>query len=276
MTAAGLPAPARPAGAEGPGALAGVWHEHRVLFGRWLARLRREPLAVLALLAQPMVWLLLFGHLFTRMAATAPVPGGSYLRFMTAGAVVMTTFNGCLQGGVELLFDRESGFLLRMLAAPASRLSIVTSRFAYLAALTGAQGLIILLAAGLMGVRYATGLAGVAACLAIGALFGAGVTALSVGLAFSLKSHSQFFPITGFASLPLTFASSALVPLALMPGWMQAVARLNPMTYAIDALRTLVLTGWQVAPLARITGVLLAFDAVCLAAATLALRRGMR
>jgi ABC-2 type transport system permease protein len=54
------------------------------------------------------------------------------------------------------------------------------------------------------------------------------------------------------------------------------VARLNPMTYAIDALRTLVLTGWQVAPLARITGVLLAFDAVCLGAATLALRRGMR
>ena len=115
-----------------------------------------------------------------------------------------------------------------------------------------------------------------AACLAIGGLFGAGVTALSVGLAFSLKNHSQFFPITGFASLPLTFASSALVPLALMPGWMQAVARLNPMTYAIDALRTLVLTGWQLAPLARITGVLLAFDAVCLAAATLALRRGMR
>ena len=55
------------------------------------------------------------------------MPGGSYLRFMTAGAVVMTTFNACLQGGVELLFDRESGFLVRMLAARAS-LSMVTSR----------------------------------------------------------------------------------------------------------------------------------------------------
>ena len=276
MTALELPASAAPAGAASGSALAGLWHEHRVLFGRWLSRLRREPLAVLALLAQPMVWLLLFGHLFTRMAQTAQVPGGSYLRFMTAGAVVMTTFNGCLQGGVELLFDRESGFLIRMLAAPASRLSIVTSRFVYLAALTGAQGLIILLAASVMGVRYATGLAGVAACLAVGALFGAGVTALSVGMAFSLKSHSQFFPITSFASLPVTFASSALVPLALMPGWMQAVARLNPMTYAIDALRTLVLTGWQLAPLARITAILLGFDALCMAAAILALRRGMR
>lgn len=250
----------------------GLWREHRVLLARWLARLRREPLAMLALLAQPMVWLVLFGHLFTKM----PVPGGDYLRFMTAGAVVMTTFNACLTGGVELLFDRESGFLVRMLAAPASRLSLVTSRFLYLAALTGAQGLIILVAAWIMGVRYAAGVGGVAVSLAIGALFGAGITALSMALAFSLRSHSQFFPITGFASLPLTFASTALVPLALMPAWMRSVARLNPMTYAIDALRELIMTGWRVAPLAGTVGALLAFDVCCVLAATAAIRRGMR
>lgn len=253
-----------------------LWLDHRVLFGRWLARLRREPLAVVALLFQPMVWLLLFGHLLAQMAQTAPVPGGSYLRFMTAGAVVMTTFNACLQGGVELLFDRESGFLVRMLAAPARRISIVTSRFIYLAALTGAQGMIILLAAWIMGVRYASGLAGIAACLGIGALFGAGITALSVGLAFALKSHSQFFPIIGFVSLPLTFASSALVPLALMPAWLRAVARLNPMTYAIDAVRDLILGGWQLAALGRTIGTLLVFDVCCVALAGVALRRGLR
>ena len=253
-----------------------LWQEHRVLFGRWFSRLRREKLAVLALLAQPMVWLLLFGHLFAQMAQSSAVPGGSYLRFMSAGAVVMTTFNACLQGGVELLFDRESGFLVRMLAAPASRLSMVTSRFIYLAVLTGAQGLIILVAAYAMGVRYAAGLAGIAACLVIGALFGAGITALSVGLAFGLKSHSQFFPITGFASLPLTFASSALVPLALMPGWMAAVARLNPMTYAINGVRAIVLYGWQPGPLLRITAILTTFDLICLAIAAVTLRRGLR
>ena len=249
-----------------------LYREHRVLFGRWLARLRREPLAVLALLAQPMVWLVLFGHLFTKMT----VPGGDYLRFMTAGAVVMTTFNACLTGGVELLFDRESGFLVRMLAAPASRVSLVTSRFAYLTALTGAQGLIILAAAWIMGVRYASGIGGIAVCLAIGALFGAGITALSVALAFSLRSHSQFFPITGFASLPLTFASTALVPLAQMPRWMRAIARLNPMTYAVDALREMIMTGWQAEPLAGTVGALLAFDVCCVTAATVAIRRGIR
>jgi ABC-2 type transport system permease protein len=253
-----------------------LWQEHRVLFSRWFSRLRREKLTLLALLAQPMVWLVLFGHLFAQMAQGSPVPGGSYLRFMTAGAVVMTTFNACLMGGVELLFDRESGFLVRMLAAPASRISMVTSRFLYLGAVTGVQGLVIMVAAYAMGVRYAAGLAGIAACLAIGALFGAGITALSVGLAFALKSHGQFFPITGFASLPLTFASSALVPLALMPGWMAVVARLNPMTYAINGVRTIVISGWQPGPLLRITMILVAFDLVCLMIAGATLRAGRR
>lgn len=252
--------------------MSGLYLEHRVLFGRWAVRLRREPLTLLALLAQPMVWLVLFGHLFTTMA---DVPGGSYLRFMTAGAVVMTTFNACLVGGVDLLFDRESGFLVRMLASPASRLSMVTSRFVYLAVLTSVQGLIILVAAWLMGVRIASGICGVASCLAVGALFGAGITALSVALAFSVRTHSQFFPVTGFVSLPLTFASTALAPLAAMPGWMRAIARVNPLSCAIDELRDLVMTGWQLAPLAGTVGTLVAFDVCCVAVAALALKRGM-
>jgi ABC-2 type transport system permease protein len=252
------------------------WLEHRAFFGRWLARLRRERLALLALVAQPLVWLILFGHLLAQMARDAPVPGHDYLRYMTAGAVVMTVFNACLQGGVELLFDRESGFLLRMLAAPAHRLSIVTSRFAYLAVLTGAQSLVILAAAYVMGVRYATGIGGIAACLVIGGLFGAGITALSVALAFSLRSHAQFFPLVTFAGLPLTFASSALVPLSLMPAWLAAVARLNPMTYAINSLQTLIMRGWDAGTLLPTLGTLLAFDACCLTIAALALRRGLR
>jgi ABC-2 type transport system permease protein len=253
-----------------------IYLEHRALFGRWAARLRRERLAILALVAQPLVWLVLFGHLLAQMAADAPVPGHDYLRYMTAGAVVMTVFNACLEGGVELLFDRESGFLVRMLAAPAHRLSIVTSRFAYLAVLTGTQSLLILAAAYVMGVRYASGLGGIAACLVIGGLFGAGITALSVALAFSLRSHAQFFPIVTFAGLPLTFASSALVPLALMPAWLAWVARLNPMTYAIDSLQGLVMHGWAPGSLAGTAAALLGFDACCIALAALALRRGMR
>ena len=64
------------------------WLENRILLLRWWFRLRREPLTLLSTLAQPVLWLLLFGHLLARMAA-GEVPGGDYLRFMTAGAMGM-------------------------------------------------------------------------------------------------------------------------------------------------------------------------------------------
>jgi ABC-2 type transport system permease protein len=253
-----------------------LWREHRALLGRWLARLRREPLTLLNTVALPVLWLLLFGNLFSRLADEAQVPGGSYLRFMTAGAVVMTIFNAALGGGVELLFDRETGLLVRMLAAPVHRVSIVTSRFIYVVGLSCLQSLFILLVAMLAGVRFATGLAGIAGCLGFGALFGAGVASLSVALAFSVRNHSNFFTITGFVSLPLMFVSSALVPLDLMPGWLRSLAQLNPMTHAVEAVRSLVLDGWPVTELLRQVGYLAAFNLVCVALATWVLHRHYR
>jgi ABC-2 type transport system permease protein len=255
---------------------ANLWYEHRALLGRWTSRLRREPLALVVTVAQPVIWLLLFGNLLSQLASDAAIPGGDYLRFMTAGAVVMTIFNAALGGGVELLFDRETGLLVRMFAAPVHRVSIVTSRFIYVVGLASLQSLFILLVAMLAGVRYATGLAGIAACLAFGALFGAGIASLSVAMAFSVRHHGDFFTITGVAGLPLMFVSSALVPLELMPSWLRPVAELNPMTHAVEAVRSLVLHGWPVAELARQVGYLFLFDLCCVMLATWVLRRGLR
>lgn len=250
------------------------WLENRMLLMRWVYRLRREPLTLLATVLQPVLWLLLFGHLLSRMAA-GDVPGGDYLTFMTAGAMVMTVFNGAINGGVELLFDRETGFLQRLLAAPINRLSIVTSRFTYIVAVSTLQNLLIALTAYLLGVRFATGLPGLLAALGIGALFGAGVATLSIALAFSVRRHPEFFTITAFLSLPLLFLSTALAPLELMPAWMQWLARLNPMTYAIEATRTLVLEGWNIAAAGSMLAGLLAFDALALLVAARVLRRGL-
>ena len=77
---------------------------------RWLWHLRREPAGLIASIAQPVLWLVLFGNLF---AKSQMVADHSYIAFMTAGVMVMTAFNGALNGGVELLFDRESGLLRR-------------------------------------------------------------------------------------------------------------------------------------------------------------------
>lgn len=243
---------------------------------RWYWRLRREPVAMFAALAQPVLWLILFGNLF-RNAGVAVVAGtGDYLAFMTAGVVVMTVVNAAMAGGIEVMFDREQGLLQRFLAAPVRPASVLVGRFVFVVALTAMQAMVILGMARLMGVRPAAGLLGVAGVLGIGVLLGAGIATLSLSLAFTLRSHGEFLELIVFVSLPLLFLSSALVPLEAMPGWMAAVAKLNPMTYAIDAVRSLLLVGWVPQALAAVVAVLVLFDVACLAVGVRVFSRALR
>lgn len=248
--------------------------ENRAMWMRWYARMRRDLFSLTTTLLQPVLWLVLFGSSLQNMAR-GTVPGGNYLAFMTATSFVMTVFNGGINGGLEILFDRETGFFGRLLAAPMNRLSLVTGRFTFVLAMTGVQGLFIIAAAYLLGVRYATGLGGIALTLVIGGLFGAAVTTLSIILAFSLRNHGQFFSFIALVTLPLLFVSSALAPLETMPAWLAAVARANPMTHAIEAVRTLVITGWDGRVLANMGGMLVAIDAVLLYVASRVLRRSL-
>lgn len=249
--------------------------ENVVLMGRWFSRLRREPLSLAATLAQPVLWLLLFGHLFSGMTSGAVLPGVDYLTFMTAGAVVMTIYNASINSGVEVLFDRETGFLERMMVAPIHRLSLVVSRFLYVLLVSSAQSALILAMAYVLGVRVATGLGGIAMILTIGVLFGIGLVSISMILAFTLKRHGEFFTLIGFMALPLIFLSSALAPTSVMPPWMRALAQLNPMTYAVDATRSLVIYGWDWGLVAAMVAALVVFDIATLVGAALVLRRGL-
>jgi ABC-2 type transport system permease protein len=82
-----------------------------------------------------------------------------------------------------------------------------------------------------------------------------------------VPTHGTFFAVAGFITLPLVFVSNAFVPIDAMPGWMQVVARLNPLTYAIEAMRILVLEGWT-AEVPRALGVLALFAVASLGIAT--------
>lgn len=225
---------------------------------RWLWRLRRDKPELAASLIQPAIWLILFGNLFTN---TINVGQTSYIAFMTAGVVVMTVFNETLAGGVEILFDRESGVLERLMAAPIPASSIVASRLAFVLTLSCAQVIIILGLAAILGVGLASGLFGLVLILAIGVLFGVGIMSASMAMAFGLRGHEQFFSITGLVSLPLVFISSALVPESTMPPWLREAARLNPLTYAIDGTRQLILYGINLSQLLSIFVIIAAFDA---------------
>jgi ABC-2 type transport system permease protein len=167
--------------------------------------------------------------------------------------------------------------LERLMSTPISRSSVIMSRFVFVMTITSLQVLVILGVAYLFGVRPVTGFGGIAVIILVGLLFGVGLTAISMALAFSVKSHGDFFSMLGFLSLPMIFLSTALVPMSAMPGWMAILAQLNPMTWAIDAIRPLILTGWAAAlPKLGIVVVAMAiFDALCLWGASRTFRKSL-
>jgi len=238
---------------------------------RWMIHSFREPFTMAFNMLNPVILLIFMGGAFQKFAPAST--GGDYRAYLLPGILALTAFGNSLAGGIPLLFDKEGGFLLRLMSAPISRASILISRFLAVNINTMVQCMIILVLGLLFGIRIATGLGGVLAILMISLLLGFGITVISLILAFVLDNHGDFFAILGITALPASFLSSAFVPLEALPAWMRFLAWVNPMTYAIDGMRTLILQGWEGVPLVRMVIVLLIFDGVMFWLGTKFLRR---
>ena len=127
------------------GAFAELSQETWALTRRLFLQLMRRPSTLIAGILQPLIWLILFGALFAN-APEGLLPGGmSYGRFLGAGVIVFTAFSGALNAGLPVMFDREFGFLNRLLVAPLrSRSSIVLASVIYITALSLLQSLVIM------------------------------------------------------------------------------------------------------------------------------------
>jgi ABC-2 type transport system permease protein len=252
---------------------------------RLFIQLQRRPSTLIAGIIQPVMWLVLFGALFQNAPQGLFGNELSYGRFLGAGVIVFTAFAGALNAGLPVMFDREFGFLNRLLVAPlASRFSIVAASAIYIIALSLLQAAAIVAVSAFLGAGLPNPI-GLGIIALIVFLLVLGVTALSLGLAFALPGHIELIAVIFVTNLPLLFASTALAPLSFMPGWLQVIASLNPLSYAIEPIRYLYThVDWSLsstvmqAPWASITFggallVLLAFDAVVLVAIQPLLRR---
>ena len=220
-----------------PTALAELWQETAALTRRLFLQLIRRPSTLVAGVLQPLIWLILFGALFAK-APEGLLPGGmSYGRFMGAGVIVFTAFSAALNAGLPVMFDREFGFLNRLLVAPLrSRSSIVLASVLYITALSVIQSIAIMGTAAVLGYGWPGG-SGLLLVLLTLLLLVFAVTALSLGLAFALPGHIELIAVIFVANLPLLFASTALAPLSFMPPWLGWLASLNPLTFAIEPIR---------------------------------------
>ncbi len=211
--------------------------ETLALTRRLFIQLQRRPSTLAAGIIQPLMWLVLFGALFQNAPQGLFGESASYGQFLGAGIIVFTAFGGALNAGLPVMFDREFGFLNRLLVAPlASRFSIVMASAIFITTLSLIQTAAIVAMSALLGsgLPNATGLALVGLIVLMLVL---AVTALSLGLAFALPGHIELIAVIFVTNLPLLFASTALVPLSFMPKWLQVVATLNPLSYAIEPIR---------------------------------------
>ncbi|MGG6296843.1 ABC transporter permease [Leptolyngbya sp. AN02str] len=259
--------------------------ETLALTRRLFIQLQRRPTTLIAGLIQPIMWLVLFGALFQNVPQGLFGDSANYGQFLGAGVMVFTAFGGALNAGLPVMFDREFGFLNRLLVAPlVSRFSIVLASAIFIATLSLLQTAAIVAVSAFLGAGLPDPL-GLAVVFGIVLTLVLGVTALSLGLAFALPGHIELIAVIFVTNLPLLFASTALAPLSFMPSWLRVIASLNPLSYAIEPIRYLYLhSDWSLgsvvmqAPFADVTlgmalVVLLAFDAIALVAIRSLLRR---
>jgi ABC-2 type transport system permease protein len=239
-----------------------------------LRKLRHDHLDILTRSVQPLLWLFIFGTALRNNHVLA-TGAKDYRAYLAPGVMAQAAMFIAIFYGLSVIWERDVGQLQRLLATPLSRTSIVLGKAvgACVRALTQAMLLLIVLAATGIGVRWSVdGILGTLAMLILGT---ASFACMSMLLASAVKERERFMGIGQLIMMPLFFASSALYPLSLMPGWLHVIARINPLTYEVQGLRQMLVGVGGSGEVWLDFLVVAGFFAVMLAAATRAYPRAI-
>jgi len=204
---------------------------------RYLRALLRQPAFVIITLIQPLIWLLLFGALFKAVTQIPGFSGRSYIDYLMPGVVVMLAVSSAGWTGIAFIEDMNSGWMDRMLVAPAWRGAFNLGSVAQSMISVVLQTILIVLLALLLGAHYENGIGGILVLLLVAALLAAIFASFSNGLAILTGQRETLIGAVSALLLPLTFLSGALMQLSLAPGWIGTVAKFNPVDWAATAAR---------------------------------------
>ncbi|MFI2645479.1 ABC transporter permease [Streptomyces sp. NPDC018610] len=235
-----------------------------------LQKLRHDRTELYTRAIQPALWLLIFGQTFTRIRAI-PTGGTPYIDFMAPGIIAQSAMFIAIFYGIQIIWERDAGVLNKLLVTPTPRSALVTGKAFAAGVKSLIQAVVVVVIAALLGVALTWNplkLLGVAAAVVLGSAF---FSCLSMTIAGIVLSRDRLMGIGQAITMPLFFGSNALYPVGVMPGWLQAVSKANPLSYQVDALRGLLLG--TPAHLAADFGVLALAAAAGIAAASALLGR---
>jgi ABC-2 type transport system permease protein len=205
----------------------------------WLREMKRTWRAksrMIGSILMPMFFLVFIGSGF-RQARLPNIPDGiNYISFLIPGVTGMSLLFSSTFGGLQVLWDKEFGFLKEIMVMPVSRLSIVLGRMAGGSTVALIQGFIILFASMAFGFRFKS-LAGLG--IAVLFMFLIAFTFIGLGLAFAsrMKDMHGFQLVVNFVVFPIFFLSGALYPVQGLPAWLKPLVYADPLTYGVDGLR---------------------------------------
>jgi ABC-2 type transport system permease protein len=216
-----------------------------IIYILWLRQLKRHLRSrgrVFVSLGQPLLYLLAFGYGFGGVYRRAGQ--GDYLQFLAPGVIGMGILFSAVFGGIELIWDKQFGFIKETLVAPVPRWLIMLGRTAGGATVALMQGVIVIVMCLILGFRphAITQLPLLVLFMVLVAVF---FTALGTVIACIVADFQAFPLVMNFLVLPLFFLSGALFPLGQVPPALAFIARLNPLAYGIDGLRGSLTGAWH-------------------------------
>lgn len=205
-------------------------------------KLHHDSTELITRAVQPAIWLLIFGEVLSNVRA---IPTGDlpYLDFMAPGVLAQSVLFIAIFYGIAVIWERDLGILHKFLASPTPRAALVLGKALSAGERALVQAVIVYSLALVLGVRLSWNPLALAGVLVVVLLGSALFSTFSLIIACLVKTRERFMGIGQLLTMPLFFASNAIYPISVMPGWLQIISQANPLTYEVDALRLLMITG---------------------------------
>ncbi|HLI15027.1 MAG TPA: ABC transporter permease [Acidimicrobiales bacterium] len=205
-----------------------------------LQKLRHDRAELVTRAVQPVLWLVIFGETFTRLHA---IPTGRlpYLDFLAPGVIAQAGLFIAIFYGIQIIWERDAGVLTKLLVTPTPRSALILGKSFAAGIRALAQVVVVLVLSALLGVALSANPLDILGAFAVVLLGSAFFACLSMTVAGVVLRRERLMGIGQMITMPLFFASNALYPVHVMPGWLRALSAVNPLSYEVDALRGLLI-----------------------------------
>jgi ABC-2 type transport system permease protein len=209
-----------------------------IIYTIWLRNMKRfarSKSRIIGSISMPLFFLLFLGFGLNSVVQL-PELGSSYVEFLIPGMVAMSVLFTSVFSGIQIIWDKQFGFLKETLVAPVSRLEIMLGQTLGGATTAVLQGFMILVLSILIGLRI-SGIAGFLIALGFMVMIGISFTAFGIAIASRMEDMTGFQLIMNFVVFPLFGLSGALYPISSLPEWIVPLTLLDPLTYGVEGIR---------------------------------------